>query len=76
MVNKLRIWWDNLPWRSPHDRVRRNLTALGCPWAVDMTDEEIEAGAQMLGRVARDAGVSIEEADRAFRALGRGATDG
>lgn len=55
--------------RGAVDTIRRELTALGYPSVLSMTDEEIEASALSLQQVMWSTGATVAEAERAFLIL-------
>ena len=62
-------WWDNLPFRSPYERLRRNLAAMGFAEALDMTDEELEEGAVRMAEIVGQAGVTTKQAIQAMKEI-------
>jgi len=63
------VWWQSVRRRAACQRVRSQLTALGCPWAADLTDEEIERSAYLMGRACRQLGLTADDTAGAFRKL-------
>lgn len=69
LLAQYRQWRANRERRRAFRSIRGHLAFFGFDTS-QMTDEEIEQAVVNLGRVAATAGVSAEQAVRAFRALG------